>query len=317
LDESGAEEVPGEEEDVGGALGEAAHEIGEPGFAIGDIEAHAEALCEEAALEVAADAVEHLKLKLRRGKGEGGGDHALVVGGDGGAVAFGEEELGQGEVVGVDGGFFTEGEGGGLEVSALAEADREAELIEAVEVAGGAEEIGLEDSADAAEFFMKAGDDGEGGVDVLARLHVEFDMGAHALGAFDEEAGVLEAEIGVDVETELGELDGDGGGEGEFFDFSESGEVLIAALGGFSGIGDTFAEVIEGDEVALLVEAGADRENLGEGVAGDEAPGEALGEGRGFHPAAEGFPAREGDKERAEHDGEPYIYCRSLGELGK
>ena len=57
------EEVFGEEEDVGGALGEAAHEVGVPLGAEGDVDADAIAFGGEAALEVAADAVEHLELE--------------------------------------------------------------------------------------------------------------------------------------------------------------------------------------------------------------------------------------------------------------
>src|SRR5215472_13353869 len=85
---STAEEVFGEEEDVGGAFGEAAHEVGVPLGAEGNVDADAIALGDELALQVAADAVEHLEL-------EGGFfdavhfdevaevvDDGLVVGGD-------------------------------------------------------------------------------------------------------------------------------------------------------------------------------------------------------------------------------------------
>ena len=57
------EEVFREEEDVGGAFGEAAHEVGVPLRAEGDVDADAVALGGELALEVAADAVEHLELE--------------------------------------------------------------------------------------------------------------------------------------------------------------------------------------------------------------------------------------------------------------
>src|SRR5579875_3300659 len=67
-----AEQVTGEKEDVGRPLGESPHEVGPPGGAEGDVDAHAEALLDEAALKVAADAVEHLEL-------EGGGSDALLA----------------------------------------------------------------------------------------------------------------------------------------------------------------------------------------------------------------------------------------------
>src|ERR1700674_5170194 len=57
------EEVFGQEDDVGGAFGEAAHEVGVPLRAEGDIDADAVALGRETALEIAADAVEHLELE--------------------------------------------------------------------------------------------------------------------------------------------------------------------------------------------------------------------------------------------------------------
>src|SRR5450631_1556955 len=55
------EEVLGQEEDVGGTLGEATHEVGVPLGAEGDVDADAVALLDKPALEVAADAVEHLE----------------------------------------------------------------------------------------------------------------------------------------------------------------------------------------------------------------------------------------------------------------
>src|SRR5713101_4951384 len=51
------------EEDVGGAFGEAAHKVGVPLRAEGDVDAHAIALGGEAALKIAAYAVEHLELE--------------------------------------------------------------------------------------------------------------------------------------------------------------------------------------------------------------------------------------------------------------
>ena len=49
-----AEEVAGEDGYVGGALGKAAHEVGEPVAAVGDVDAQAIALFDQAALQVGA-----------------------------------------------------------------------------------------------------------------------------------------------------------------------------------------------------------------------------------------------------------------------
>jgi len=82
------EEVFGQEEDVGRAFGEAAHEVGVPLGAEGDVDADAEALGGEFALEIAADAVEHLELEgvfvdiVLADEGSHLFDDDLVVGGD-------------------------------------------------------------------------------------------------------------------------------------------------------------------------------------------------------------------------------------------
>jgi len=95
---SAAEEIFQDEKGVGGAFGEAAHEIGIPGIAIGDVEAEAVAAGDEHALEIATDAVQHLKFERRRGAVVAGGvldddvDHAGIVGGDGRVFAFVEKD---------------------------------------------------------------------------------------------------------------------------------------------------------------------------------------------------------------------------------
>jgi len=110
------EEVLGEEEDVGGTFCEAAHEVGVPLRTEGNVDADAEALRGELALEVAADAVEHLELEGGFGNvvlGDEAGEFVndgFVVGGDaaedGAAklwVHVADEVLHQLDVVGVDG----------------------------------------------------------------------------------------------------------------------------------------------------------------------------------------------------------------------
>src|SRR5437762_1939860 len=51
------------EPDVRGSLRQAAHEIGIPGLAVRDIDAHAVAVAHELLLQVAAHAIEHLELE--------------------------------------------------------------------------------------------------------------------------------------------------------------------------------------------------------------------------------------------------------------
>ena len=80
--------VSGYEEDVGGALGEAAHEVGVPLVAEGNVDADVVAFFDELLLEVATDAVEHLEFEAGGrdvvffGVGFGGFDHFFIVCGE-------------------------------------------------------------------------------------------------------------------------------------------------------------------------------------------------------------------------------------------
>src|SRR5829696_974031 len=60
---SALHQVREEEVEVGGAFGEAAHEVGVPLGAVGEVDAEAVAFGDDLLLEVAADAVEHLELE--------------------------------------------------------------------------------------------------------------------------------------------------------------------------------------------------------------------------------------------------------------
>jgi hypothetical protein len=59
-----AEEITGEEGQVGGAFGESAHEIGKPVLAVGNVDADAKTVADQPALQIGAHAVEHLELKI-------------------------------------------------------------------------------------------------------------------------------------------------------------------------------------------------------------------------------------------------------------
>src|SRR5262245_39370056 len=82
-----ADQAGQEEAEVGGPLGEPAHEVGEPLVAVGDVHAQAVALGDDLLLQVAADPVEHLELERGAVAPAGGGellgpaDQARVVGG--------------------------------------------------------------------------------------------------------------------------------------------------------------------------------------------------------------------------------------------
>lgn len=304
-----AGEVAQDEEEIGGPLGEAAHEVGVPGVAVGDVEAEAVAGGDEHALQVAADAVEHLKLEGGGAASGAGGmfdddvDHAGVVGGEGGVLALVEHETGEAGVAGVDVAFSGPCDGVGFLVCALAEADGDAEGVKAAEVVVGAVEVGLEDGAKTVVGGVEVFDDAKGGVDVLAGLHVDFDAGADGAGLEEDGFDVGAAEGVRDVKAELSELDGDGGVQGRAGDGVEG--ILDAGAGGFGFFTgcDVLAKVIEGGQNAFLLEAEGDGDDVFEAAAGDEAAGEAGGGGGSFHPPPEGAAAGEEEKRFSQHTG--------------
>src|ERR1700738_2348822 len=124
-----AEEVAGEEGYVGGALGQTAHEVGEPVAAVGDVDAQAIAVFDEAALEIGAHAVEHLALEVifsnlfGGGEANGRGDHGGIVRGDAVIKAAGQKHLRQAYVIGVHVFLFGEGHFGRVFVCAFAKTD--------------------------------------------------------------------------------------------------------------------------------------------------------------------------------------------------
>src|SRR5260370_7439290 len=60
----GTEEIADEEAEVGGAFGEAAHEVGEPVLAVRDVDADAIAVLDEPALQIGAHSIQHLKFEI-------------------------------------------------------------------------------------------------------------------------------------------------------------------------------------------------------------------------------------------------------------
>ncbi len=251
------EEVFGEEEDVCGAFGQAAHEVGIPFGAEGEIDADAEAFGDELALEVAADAVEELELKGLLVDVVGGDeaaelvDDGFVVGGDAAEDGAGDEDFGEFDVVGVDIGLAGEGDGDGFFVGAFAEAHADALGKKAMDVLLGAEEVGLKDGADGAgKALVEALGEGDGRFGVFGAFHVDADEGADVRGVGDHVAddafGEGWASAGTaDVHADLGEFDADVGAEVLGLDGVEE---LVVDGGGLFGLGDLedgFAEGVE------------------------------------------------------------------------
>jgi hypothetical protein len=277
------EKVFREKENVGGALGEAAHEVGVPLWTEGDVDADAVALGREAVLEIAANAVEHLKLEGMLvdlvGLDEGAHlvDDRLVVGGDAAEDSFavvrkGDHALHQVDVVGVDVGLCGERDVGTFLVGSFAEADADSLPEEPVGVGVGAEEIGLQDGTDAAgKLRVQALGHGDGRFGVGGAFHVDPDEGFCLGGVLDHLADDAFGEDWVEVHADLRELDTDVGVQFARFDCIE--ELVVDGGGSlrlrFSGY--ALAERVEGGCDAFAVHPITAGKNIVHGHAGDEA----------------------------------------------
>jgi hypothetical protein len=309
-----SEEVLREEEDVRGALGEAAHEVGVPLGAEGDVDANAEALRGELALEVAADAVEHLEL-------EGGlrdslfgheatdlGNDGFVVGGDAAEDGGGEHAPGELEVVGVDVGLGGEGYGRAFLVGSLAETDADALLEEASCVRFGAVEVRLENGADAilhSGLGVELLDYGEGGFGELAALHVDAEEAVGAGGVGDDLAHDAGGQAGRETHAHLGELGADVGVEAAGVDGVEE---LVVDCGGGMGLGfdgDALAEGVKGDGDAFAVDGFGGAEGVVDGETGYEAAREAAAERGTLREGSHGLVSRERYECRAQQGQTP------------
>jgi hypothetical protein len=281
------EEVLGQKDDVRGAFGQTAHEVGIPLGTKGKVDADPEALGSEAALEVATDAVQHLKLEGRfvdvvlANEGSHLLNDGFVVGGYTAENALASRWIGEGDyalheldIVGVDVRLRGKGDCGAFFVGSLAEADADVFVEETLGVGFGAEEIGLEDGAyGSRELYGEALGHGDGGFGIGRAFHVDADEGLDVGGVLDHLAYDAFGEGGIEVHANLGELDADVGVEAAGVDGVEKLVIDISRFPAFSFGSDGFAEGVEGDSDAFFVDSLAGGERLFYGHAGYEAPG--------------------------------------------
>ena len=90
---------------------------------------------------------------------------------------------------------------------AEAEADARAQALEALDVGGRAEQLGLEDDAQPGELRLEAAVEVEGRVGDVDVLHVDRQAGALGLAVGRQSANPAFAEGGVDVVTEVARLE--------------------------------------------------------------------------------------------------------------
>src|SRR5689334_1518962 len=146
---------------------------------------------------------------------------------------------------------------------------------------------------------MEVGDELQGTVDVSARLHVHADEILELSGAADQLFDIGEALVVGKIQTELRQLERNVAANVGFQDRAKSAEVDVARGGGFVKGGDALAEVIERHGKTFGIEFAADRQDLVQGLTGDEPGGESFGGGGRFEPFPQQFPAREPEKEDA------------------
>ena len=221
------EEVFYEEEDVGGAFGQAAHEVGVPLRAKGDVDADAVVFGGQATLQVAADAVEHLEFEgffvdpVVVDEGAHLVDDGFVVGGNATEDAFaglwvliGGHTLHQVDVVGIDVRLGGEGYFGAFFVGTLAETDANSFAQQAVGVGVGAVEVSLKNRASCAgKFCGEALGHRDGGFGVERAFHIDADEGVNLSGVRDHLADDALGEGWVEVHADLREFDADVGVE--------------------------------------------------------------------------------------------------------
>ena len=150
------EKVLGKEEDVCGTFGEATHEVRIPFVAEGDVDAHTVALLGEGSLEVAANSVKHLEFEVGEvdvallNELSGGLDHGVVVGGDAVIDAALDEQAHETDEVGIDVGFYGEGDLGRFLICALAEPNANAVAEKLTDIFFATVKVGLNHDANMA-----------------------------------------------------------------------------------------------------------------------------------------------------------------------
>src|ERR1700682_4642480 len=123
------EKISNEEAEIGRPLCQAPHEVGKPIPAEGNVNSQSVAIMDKLALQISADAVEHLKFEVVFGNAELSGaanrsrDHARIVRGETVIETARQKYPHQFYVVAIHISFSWKGDLGRLLVRALAEAD--------------------------------------------------------------------------------------------------------------------------------------------------------------------------------------------------
>src|SRR6267378_4658968 len=174
----GPQDVAQKEDQVGGALGQAAHEIREPVAPIRDINTDPVAILDELPLQVGAHAVKHLKLEIILGDLLRGceanrlRDHSRIVGGDGVVKPTGKKHLHEPDVVAIDVLFPGERHFIRLLIRTFAKANAASIGQQLLDVLFAAIEIGLYDSSHGRIARSNTLDQLDSALSVSGTLHI-------------------------------------------------------------------------------------------------------------------------------------------------
>ena len=276
-----------------------------------DQDPHRHALVLERALLGGADAVQHVYLVRppspprppSRGGAEPEGplaqtrDEMEIVGAEHGTrLALGgalEQPPGEHGVGGVHIALFRKRHVRRLVVGALHEPDGGREREQCLQVGRRAAQVGLQAYADTRVGGANGLEQLQRCVHVARLLHVDPEKGPGSGGPCRERQQVLEARFGIQVETEVGELDGDFRGQLPLPDFLEHAQVVIAYGGGLVAARDLLAELGEHAADAVPGEVCGRGERRAELLPGHEsARGAAEGRALGQLPGKPGAAGR-------------------------
>src|SRR3989441_690862 len=276
-------DVAEQEGDVGGALGETAHEVRIPLFPKGDVDADVPPLAPQRVLQVAPYAVQHLELEAGRRDASPARerlrvrDDPDVVRRDPGVDAALEQLLHAADVVRIDIGFRRERDLGWLLVRPLAEPHPGPPGDHVRHVALGAPQIGLQHHADrVAELRVEAlREEPQGRLGVGRAFHVDAHERVVLAGPRDDGADGVDAQALVDVEPHLRQPHGPVAGGARAVDAIGRLEVDVPGCPRLRGAAHRLAQEIEARRDAGGVEPLQGGDGVVDRFSGDEARREA------------------------------------------
>jgi hypothetical protein len=195
-----------------------------------------------------------------------------------------------------------------LEIRPLHETDAGAERVHPLEILRRAVEARLQDHPHVAESIgPQRLERLQGHLGVFGALHVDPDEEAAAVGLGQDLAEARRAEAAIDIETELGQLEGQVPLDPCAMQLADDMEVLACGGVGRRGGGDALAEVVDRMVQPARFEEANGRDRVGERLAGDEPaceparPGHAVSRRELPESGIPGDRLEEGLRRRPEH----------------